>query len=351
MNKVDVLVGLQRGDEAKGKIAKVLVDSGRYRNVCKFNGGSNAGHTVWIDDEKFVTHYLTAGVYDEKCNIVIGPGCVVNIDKLISEIEEFENAGIKIRDRLYITEETHIITANHLKKDSEEGGKIGTTGQGIGPAYVDKYKRVGDRFGHLSSFVCPIHVIRLSEFYIEPRTTFVGRTLMEGCQGFWLDIDHGTYPYVTSSNTLPQHAFTTFGIPMHNCGLIIGAAKMYETYSGSKEDMLICSTEDATKIQKKGDEFGATTGRPRKIGYLNLDDLMVAIKMTGVDRIVFSKGDILLNTKIFKLVESGNIRSFDEFHNLKQYIEDTIKLYDVGIKIKIFWSNDPAGDDLEYYDF
>jgi len=216
MMRIDVLIDLQRGDCGKGKISKVLDDKYNYSAIMKFNGSGNAGHAVWIGDKKYTAHYLTSGIYNKDCKIVIGPGCVLNTKEFLSEFDRF-NGRFKLEGRTFIHPYTHIITANHISDDYNEN-KIGTTNKGNGPCYSDKYKRTGIRaqdVEELSRFILPKKIVK-DIMKIRPTiTSGHGKLLMEGSQGWWLDIDHGDYPYVTSSHIHPAFAFVYMLLRKH----------------------------------------------------------------------------------------------------------------------------------------
>ena len=315
--KVDVLVDVQRGDCGKGKISKSLNDKKKYDIIAKFNGGGNAGHAVWIGDEKYTAHYLTSGIYYKGTKIIIGPGCVVNPKEFLKEYEQF-NEKFNLEGRVFIHPYTHIITDKHVKEDSKDV-RIGTTKKGIGPAYSDKYARTNIRaesVPELSNFLLPTSNI----LELLPK-----RILMEGSQGWWLDIDHGSYPYVTSSHMHPGFAFTTFGIPLKYINKVIGVAKIYETYVGVAKNLVTCTEEDAHIIREAGKEYGETTGRPREIGYLNLIDLVTACNSTGVDKLYINKCDILKEVGIYKIVMHNTVLPFSNFKDMKKFVKSFIK--------------------------
>ncbi len=217
--KVNCMIDLQRGDGGKGKISKVLDEKYNYSAIIKFNGSGNAGHAVWIGDKKYTAHYLTSGVYNKESKVVIGPGCVLNVGDFLSEYEIF-NDEFELEGRTFIHPYTHIITDEHIEIDKRET-KIGTTNKGNGPCYSDKYNRTGIRakdVESLSKFMLPENVVK-NIMKIRPTITVgQGEILMEGSQGWWLDIDHGDYPYVTSSHVHPAFAFASFGISMKKLG-------------------------------------------------------------------------------------------------------------------------------------
>ena len=315
--KVDVLVDVQRGDCGKGKVSKSKNDKEKYDIIAKFNGGGNAGHAVWIGDNKYTAHYLTSAIYDKNSKIVIGPGCVINPDEFLIEYEQF-NEEFELDGRVFIHPYTHIIQSEHVEEDSKET-KIGTTKKGIGPAYSAKYARTNFRAESeplLESFLLPTPDV----LDLKPK-----KILMEGSQGWWLDIDHGSYPYVTSSHMHPGFAFTTFGIPLQNLDKVIGVAKIYETYVGVSKGLVYCSEEDAHIIREAGKEYGETTGRPREIGYLNLQDLIAACNHVGVDDLYINKCDILKEVGIYKIIMNNIVLPFDTFNEMLNFVESYIK--------------------------
>lgn len=289
---IDILVDLQFGDCGKGKISKWLLEQRNYWAVAKYNGGPNAGHAVWIGDDKYTSHMLTSAIYHPTAKIIIGPGCVLNVDKFLQELEDFKE--FKVEDRVLVHPNTHIICSAHIEQDSKDN-IIGTTKQGVGPTYADKMLRVGTRANQIAE---------LKPYLLDPESLYrssKASILMEGSQGWWLDIDNGFYPYVTSSNIHPAHALSTFGFPPQNLGTIYGVAKVYETYVGENKTLVQSLEEDANLIREVGKEYGETTGRPRQVGYLNLPRLIKAVNSTGVSFLILNKLDILEEVGIFKL--------------------------------------------------
>ncbi len=336
---VDIVCGLQRGDCAKGCVSKSVLEAFNHVNVCKVNGGGNAGHTVYHNNEKYVSHYLNSGIFSSQANIIIGPATVLHVERFLKEVEEFEKT-FSIKRRLFIAENVHIVTDKHLEDDSR-GSIIGTTKQGIGYAYSDKALRIGLRakdIEELEKYV--INKYRLNELIRKCPT------LAEMSQGFWLDIDHGDYPYVTSSNCLPQHFFTTYGIPMNYCRKNIGVAKWYETYSGYATGLLVCDQSDEENIRIAGKEFGSTTGRARRIGYLDLDALSYAITCTGINVLVMKKFDVLENTKIFNIIVDNSLIKFKDAVGMKGYFYKHMNYKHQGLKI--IESNNADGNDIDW---
>jgi adenylosuccinate synthase len=234
----DIVIGLQHGDEGKGKVTHHLLKSGEYTHCVRFNGGCNAGHTIYHNGVKLVTHHIPAGVFFGVTS-VIGNGCVIDPKKLFEEIEYLESHGIDVRNYLKIAKNAHIITEAKT---------------GNGPAYRDKYSRTGYRAESLPS---------LESFLVDIYEELSGDTvvLMEGAQGFWLDPDWGDYPYVTSSHTGVAAAIQN-GINPRSIRNVWGIIKSYETYVGKRNFQP--EGEVFNKIQKVGQEFGATTGRVRQ---------------------------------------------------------------------------------------
>lgn len=347
--KVSVLVDLMRGDSGKGKISKVLNDKYNYSAIIKFNGSGNAGHAVWIGDKKYTAHYLTSGIYDKNCKIVIGPGCVLNPKEFLSEYELF-NDEFNLEGRVFIHPYTHIIISEHIELDYNEN-KIGTTNKGNGPCYSDKYQRTGKRsesIEELKDFILPDSIVK-DIMKIKPTiTSGHGNLLMEGSQGWWLDIDHGDYPYVTSSHIHPAFAFASFGIPMQKLDEVYGVCKIYETYVGNAKGLIQCTDDDSNKIREIGKEYGETTGRPRDIGYLDLQRLIDAINHTGIRKLFINKVDILKEIKIFKIIDlNGSVISFKTFEDMKDSIIDNLIIWTEIIRENVYFSETKDGSDIE----
>ena len=279
----DVVIGIQKGDEGKGKVTHHLLRDGNYTHCMRFNGGCSAGHTIYHEGEKFVTHHIPAGVFLGITSI-IGPGCVVDVEKLYGEIVELSDRGIHLAGTLKIAHNAHIITEAHVKEDSRDE-EIGTTKTGNGPAYRDKYARCGVRASEVE-FLRPFLIDVREEFYSKTGATI----LMEGAQGFWLDPDWGEYPFVTSSHCGTAAALLS-GVNPRSLRDVWGVAKIYETYVGKREFQPPGRVFE--RIQEVGQEFGATTGRVRQCNWLNFKELERAIQMNGVNKVVFNKMDVL----------------------------------------------------------
>jgi adenylosuccinate synthase len=278
---VDVVIGMQYGDEGKGKIANQMASSQTYDYVVRFNGGGNAGHTIYLNGEKIVTHLVPCGIL-HGIPSVIGNGCVINTQKLFEEIEYLEGFGFDT-SLLKIAENAHIITKEHLEEDAKDT-KIGTTRTGNGPCYRDKVARTGIRAKDVSE-LAPYLVNMFDLIHNKPKSF-----LAEGAQGYWLDIDFGDYPYVTSSNT-GVGAVLNNGFNFKQVGDVVGVIKCYSTYVGAKG----YQKDDPRfeQLREIGQEYGATTGRPRQIDWLNLDEVNTACQMNGITKLIVNKMDVL----------------------------------------------------------
>lgn len=332
-----VIVGAQWGDEGKGKIVDIFtpfVDA-----VVRFQGGNNAGHTLVVDGQKTVLHLIPSGILHEKVTCIIGNGVVVCPEILLSEISALKAKGyLKDDAQLAVSDAAHLIMPYHKKLDQlreEKGGddKIGTTGRGIGPAYEDKMARKGIRFcdlenkdffkKKLSSILKNRNERFVKIFKIEPfdyekifkkyidiygqlKKYIINTPLLlnqlvkqntnimfEGAQGAILDVDHGTYPFVTSSNTVAGGACTGAGIGPTAIDRVIGVSKAYTTRVGSGPFPTELEDETGLLLRKKGEEFGATTGRPRRCGWLDLVVLKHAVRVNGLTGLVITKCDVL----------------------------------------------------------
>jgi adenylosuccinate synthase len=315
INYVDIIFGLQWGDEGKGKISNAI--SKDYDIVCRWNGGPNAGHTVYINEKKYKTHIIPCGIFQNKLS-VIGPNCVINVEKFYEEIEYLKSEGFNT-SLVKVSPKAHIITERHLVYDKLHLKEIfGTTGQGIAPAYSDKMLRVG----------------KLAKDYIDKKYIWDGelhgKILCEGAQSFWLDVNYGNYPYVTSSETLPYSA-CSLGFSPKKIRDIIGVAKIYDTKSGV--DPLFPNSlwddQDLEKIINIGAEYGSTTGRKRLANWLRLNHLVKAIKISGTNRLIINKCDVLEKVGKFKIIldnkeEGPNSIDFISFENMKDFIKSYI---------------------------
>jgi adenylosuccinate synthase len=332
----DAIVDLQAGDTGKGKVAHAIAKD--YDLVIRYNGGANAGHTVYHDGQKIVTHQVPIGVLFGIPS-VIGLGCVVNIQKLIEEIRQLNSQGIFTEGLILIDKRAHIVTDTHIEEDSLDL-KIGTTRQGIGPTYRDKYARKGTRIGDINtSMYTDFKVVDIYDILHVNRVP--RRILCEGAQGFQIDIDWGDYPYVTSSHCTIGSVLLN-GIPPQKLRKVIGIMKAYETYSGFKTTFQDENDADLEKIQEAGGEFGATTGRKRKVRWLNLDGVIKAINVNGVTELIINKLDIMDEVGVFKLVRDGKLMQFETMERFKAEVETTINLYTTSVQ-RIVWSTTPNG--------
>ena len=294
--KCDIIVDLQSGDTGKGKVTHSLLKSNYYDLVLRYNGGSNAGHTIYHKGKKIITHQIPAGVLYGIPSL-IGLGCVVNLEKLEQEIDYLNNEGIVTKNLIFVDKRCHVVTDKHLEEDKKDS-TIGTTKQGIGPTYKSKYGRTGTR-------VESLNLDSSNKFSIVDSLVLFDNSsniLAEGAQGFALDIDWGDYPYVTSSHCTSGSVCLN-GIPPKKIDKIYGIAKAYETYVGEKSFGMTHSAH--FKIQELGQEYGATTGRPRKVNWINLDQLKVAMKVNGVTDIIINKIDILDQIGIYGYIVDG----------------------------------------------
>ena len=327
----DIIVGLQHGDCGKGKVTHHLCKKGDYTHVVRYNGGCNAGHTIYHEGEKFVTHHIPAGVFFGVKSI-IGPGCVLDVGQFFKEVGDLcLKLGPQVADLIKVAKNVHVITKDHLEEDGKDT-KIGTTKRGNGPAYRDKYARVGIRAEKVKSLE-PFLVDVYDELHNCEEEPVI---LFEGAQGFNLDVDWGDYPYVTSSHCTSASALLN-GVPPQAVRDVWGVAKIYETYVGNKafqpDDPIFES------IQKIGEEFGATTGRPRQCNWLNWNSLEKAIRINGVNRLVFNKVDVLKEVQAWGMWQNDESRIFSSERKMKTWIFD--KLSDTSLPLSIYFSESP----------
>ena len=336
-NKLDVVLGLQWGDEGKGKVVDVLTPS--YKVVARFQGGPNAGHSRVFDGDSFVLHTVPSGIFREGTVNVIGNGVVIDPVILLDEISQIEARGVDVSTKLLISKRAHLIMPTHRALDAASESamgksKIGSTLKGIGPAYADKTGRNGLRVGDLLQdnfsdlyearkqrhqqllqqyppFELPfsfeeyekqwfqaVEALKRfpfidSEVYMNQILDAGTPILAEGAQGSLLDIDFGTYPYVTSSNTLSAGVCTGLGIAPSRVGKVYGIFKAYCTRVGSGPFPTELFDEDGEKLRAIGHEYGATTGRPRRTGWLDMVALKYTVMMNGVTDLIMMKSDVL----------------------------------------------------------
>ncbi len=322
--KQDILVGLQHGDEGKGKISKSLSDINNYDCYVRFNGGPNAGHTIIYKEEEVVVHQIPCGIFKNK-PCLISTDCVVDIMKLIKEIKLLESKGFTdIRKYIYISKFCHVITDDNIQQD-KDNNIIGTTCSGIGPTYSNKMLRKGVRIREFAEF---------AEYYklVEPFSFLkkFNNIFFEGAQGFELDIDYGDYPYVTSSSCIAQAIFKNGG-DMFKETRVFGVCKLYDTYIGSK-DFGDESDNDLNRLGEIGEELGATTGRKRKCNWLNLKKLLIACEINRVSTIYMNKCDIIKKLGIYKLYGVGDrLFTFAGYDDMIEYIKTTLTRYNYNI--------------------
>lgn len=334
MSKVDVLLGLQWGDEGKGKIVDVLAP--KYDVVARFQGGPNAGHTLEFDGIKHVLHQIPSGIFREKTKNVIGNGVVLDPIVFRSEIEKLQKYKLNIKGNLFISKKATLILPTHRLLDQAQEkakgeNKIGSTLKGIGPTYQDKIGRQGLRVGDILSesfsekfkkltnihfnilkdhdiefnwselekqfldsiaFLKEFRLIE-SEYFLNDELRKGSSILAEGAQGSLLDIDFGSYPFVTSSNTVTAGACTGLGIAPRHIGEVYGIFKAYSTRVGSGPFPTELLDEQGELMRKEGNEFGSTTGRPRRCGWIDLPSLKYSIMINGVTQLLMMKADVL----------------------------------------------------------
>jgi len=341
--KADVLLGLQWGDEGKGKVVDVLTP--RYDIIARFQGGPNAGHTLEFEDKKYVLRSIPSGIFQDGKTNIIGGGVVLDPVLFRQEAEELERSGVDLRSLLKISRKAHLILPTHRLLDAalekaKGGAKIGTTGKGIGPTYTDKISRNGMRLGDtehrfeekyeatrsrhldmLRQLGCEPDGARLAElektwmeaieylhtFDIIDSEHFVNHALRdgksvlcEGAQGTMLDIDYGSYPFVTSSNTIAAGACTGLGIAPSKIGEVYGIFKAYCTRVGSGPFPTELFDETGRTIRDLGHEYGAVTGRERRCGWIDLVALRYAIMIDGVTQLIMMKSDVLDSFPVIK---------------------------------------------------
>jgi len=342
---VRAVIGTQWGDEGKGKVVDLISD--RFDIVARFQGGPNAGHTVKFDGKTFILHHIPTGILRPDISCVLGNGMVINAESLLKEIKQLQDESVDVLSRLFISQNSHLIMPYHIKLDCESeastggGETIGTTGRGIGPAYADKAQRTGIRMGDLlnpaqlekkvrsnvkfkneilelvyktegcdaDKILEGLEIIRkvLRENIIDTRE-FLYRSynsgkdiLLEGAQGTHLDIDFGTYPFVTSSNTTIGGACTGLGLSPRSIGEVIGIMKAYTTRVGNGPFPTEIKDELGEEIRKIGGEYGATTGRPRRCGWWDGVISRFSAEINNLDYLAITKLDVLDSLDTIKL--------------------------------------------------
>ena len=348
--KVDIILGLQWGDEGKGKIVDYLAPN--YDIVARFQGGPNAGHTLKFDGKKFVLHTVPSGIFRPELINLIGNGVVIDPITLKKEIAKLEAANVEYKDRLLVAKKAHLILPTHRYLDAASEAakgkaKIGSTLKGIGPTYMDKTGRNGLRVGDITlpdfeerytnlknkhlellkiypevdfnlaaeeeQWMTALDTLRdlqhvNGEYYLNQALDNGKKVLAEGAQGSMLDIDYGTYPFVTSSNTITAGVCVGLGLAPARIGEVIGITKAYCTRVGSGPFPTELHGETGEFLRKEGQEFGATTGRPRRCGWIDLPQLKYTIMLNGVTQLVVTKIDILNN---FEKIEAATSYTYD----------------------------------------
>ncbi len=331
---IDVILGLQWGDEGKGKIVDYFAP--QYDIIARFQGGPNAGHTLYVKGEKIVLHQIPSGVFHPHTVNLIGSGVVLDAVTLKKECDKVAAFGVDVKKNLFISERTHLILPTHRALDkaseSQKGdSKIGSTLKGIGPAYMDKTGRNGLRVGDILDKSFTTNYIRLrlkhqklldnfnfsedisaweeeffdgidflkslnivnGEYFLNNKISEGSRVLAEGAQGSMLDIDFGTFPFVTSSSTITAGVCSGLGVAPQKIKDVLGVAKAYCTRVGSGPFPTELENETGEALRKAGAEFGATTGRPRRCGWMDLVALKFACMINGVTKLIITKADIL----------------------------------------------------------
>jgi len=321
-----LVLGLQWGDEAKGKVVDYLAQN--FDIVVRYQGGPNAGHTVYFNGEEVVFHHIPAGIFGDDTITVIGNGCVIDIELLLEELDKVEYLGVNTTGRIFISSRANVILPYHINEDVrlEKKRSIGTTHMGVGPAYMDKIGRFGIRMGDLGNWDYVRRIVgqktkdtrtiitKLKKYfekiqYMIVDTVYLLRhfadtnktILLEGAQGTMLDVDFGTYPFVTSSNPSLGGALTGTGLNHKDINKVIGVAKAYTTRVGNGPFPTEIKEGLANELRERGKEYGATTGRKRRIGWIDLFQLKYAVMLNGVDEIVLTKADVLSGLDVVKI--------------------------------------------------
>jgi len=377
---VQIIVGAQWGDEGKGKIVDHL--SEKVDIVARYQGGANAGHTIVIGDKQHVLHLIPAGIFHPHVKCVIGNGVVLDPIALLDEIKQLQELNVDIKGRLLISHNAHLIMPYHKLLDTireQTSEKIGTTGRGIGPAYIDKFMRVGIKIVDLldrDTFISKLKrnideknqilknvygnpeididatVAQYEEFdkqideYITDTALYLNnalkdgkKILAEGAQGALLDVDHGTYPFVTSSNPTSGGACTGLGIPPTSIESILGVVKAYTTRVGNGPFPTEETSEIGEKLRQNGGEFGATTGRPRRCGWFDAVSVRYSTMINGIEEIAITKLDVLDDFDKIKICigYQKNGKLLKSFPTDVQTLEKIVPVYETfdGWKTKI----------------
>ena len=361
-----IIVGTQWGDEGKGKIVDLLTE--RADAVVRYQGGNNAGHTVMFGEQTFILHLLPSGILRKKTSI-LGNGVVIDLAEMIKEIDELAQMDISVEDHLHISDRAQLVmpwhkTFDRLGEEQKGKNKIGTTGRGIGPAYEDKVRRSGMRVGDLLEpelfkarleeiveeknkllelyyksdepsfsaeeiFLEFTAYLKILKPYIRDTPLLVNQMieqgkniLFEGAQGTFLDVDHGTYPFVTSSNTLAGGACAGTGIGPTRINEVLGIVKAYTTRVGSGPFPTELLDSDGELLQSEGNEFGATTGRPRRCGWFDALLVRQAVRLNGITSMAVMKLDVLDKFDTLKIAVSYRLSNGEHTENLPRSLEN-----------------------------
>jgi adenylosuccinate synthase len=341
------VIGSQWGDEGKGKLVDILAS--KYSIIARGTGGANAGHTIIVDGKKHVFHLLPSGILYKDNICIVGNGCVIDIETLLTEVENLNNASIEVNNRLFISDKAHVVFPFHkeidgIQEESKGDKKVGTTKRGIGPAYSDKISRIGVRIGDLyntevleSKLKLLVDrnktVYSLDESFdellakyvylgakIKPYVTDTVRllnekfkdqnsngVLFEGANATFLDIDHGTYPYVTSSNATIAGLLSGTGFAPMNLTDVIGIVKAYTTRVGAGPFPTELVNELGDRIREQGHEYGSTTGRPRRCGWFDAFILKISAEINGFNALNLTKLDVLRGVEVLKIATSYSV--------------------------------------------
>ncbi len=361
-----IIVGTQWGDEGKGKIVDLLTE--RADAVVRYQGGNNAGHTVMFGEQTFILHLLPSGIL-RKTTSILGNGVVIDLAEMIKEIDELAQMDIAVEDHLHISDRAQLVmpwhkTFDRLSEEQKGKNKIGTTGRGIGPAYEDKVRRSGIRVGDLLEpelfkarleeiveeknkllelyyksdepsfsaeeiFLEFTAYLKILKPYIRDTPLLVNQMieqgkniLFEGAQGTFLDVDHGTYPFVTSSNTLAGGACAGTGIGPTRINEVLGIVKAYTTRVGSGPFPTELLDSDGELLQSEGNEFGATTGRPRRCGWFDALLVRQAVRLNGISSMAVMKLDVLDKFDTLKIAVSYRLSNGEHTENLPRSLEN-----------------------------
>ena len=366
-----IIVGTQWGDEGKGKVVDLLTE--RADAVVRYQGGNNAGHTVMFGNKTFILHMVPSGILRETTSI-LGNGVVIDLSELVKEINDLEKMGIDVEKHLHISDRAQLVMPWHkifdqLREQKKGKSKIGTTGRGIGPTYEDKVGRAGIRVGDLLdqekfrsrlSELAKEKNIFLDKYFDKDETFFYAEDifseyadyikklepcivdtpflinqliqdgkniLFEGAQGTFLDVDHGTYPFVTSSNTLSGNACVGSGIGPTCITGVLGIVKAYTTRVGNGPFPTELLDDDGKILQSEGNEFGATTGRPRRCGWFDALLVRQAVRLNGITSIAVTKLDVLDNFDTLKIATGYRLPNGEECDNFPRSLENVIPVY------------------------